>query len=623
MRSLDTIVRSNGGRVVRRLTALCTGLTVALAGASALAVPAEPGLRELPLDARGAVFLGEVIGDEAFDYVKTEDGIVAVLDPASGEYHVASVVQDATGASMLVPSGTPLASLTTYGGRVPPSALPEISDDTLAAIWEEADSHIPSLPIAAGPTITTATQRPLLTIFVEFTQGTIGDISLPGAFTGLLTTDINQWKQTIYGSLPGSVNHYYNDMSRGQFSFSPAMETQGTANDGVVRIRLPAPHPNSKKNYEFLQIYLKEAIARAAQYVDFASYDTDNDGVIRGDELQLLFVVAGYEAANTGKTPSIWAHAKGFYVPPSVAGKTIPGYVTVGELQRHNINGTLTEVPATMGVMAHELGHAIGLPDLYKPPTKLGDFCLMAGGSWGRRDGEPSGTTPVAMSAWARARVGFITPIEIEPGSMSSIVVAQTAGTEFLNIPVEPTVFKIKTSNPLYYFLIDNRQNAGYDQGLQHTSGFFDKIPGGLAIYRINELLPTNAGRVAMMADNSASPSGVDELYSEDTGKTFSPLSDPSSDDPNGMFTGVTVRDISAAGPLMIATVSYAPFDCNEITATIQEHELHGRAHKLVADNIFLGYITTGMGQQLGVNPKAVVTLHNEAPGMWTTGSCP
>jgi M6 family metalloprotease-like protein len=454
-------------------------------------------------------------------------------------------------------------------------------------------------------------------VLVEFTQPRPLP---PGAFTGLITTGLAHWQQTIYGNLPGSVNHYYDDMSRGKFAFVPAAETQGTAGDGVVRVRLSVPHPNSKKDFALLQPYLKQALVLANPYVNFAAYDTNGDGEIQRDELNVLFVVAGYESSNNSGTPSMWAHATGLSDPPILDGKKLSRYAAIGEVQVHGG----AAMPATLGVIVHELGHtALSLPDLYKGPTPLGSFCVMAGGSWGRRDGEPSGSTPVAMSAWSRVKTGFITPTVIEPGApQQAIALAQTAGTEFLGVEVEPTIYKIETSDPDQYFLIDNRQNAGYDEGLQASLNFAT-VSGGLGIYRIDEALGAGSGKIAMMADNSASPSGIGTLYNLEGGKTFSPFTDPSSDDGDGMFTGLTVTPTTASGPLMVATLGFQPFGCNAITARIKEHEIHGRVFKLVAGNIFLGYAATGSGVALGVDSNATFTLHAEAPGIWSVGACP
>ncbi|KYF82639.1 hypothetical protein BE18_37480 [Sorangium cellulosum] len=423
------------------------------------------------------------------------------------------------------------------------------------------------------------------------------------------------------------MNHYYADMSRGKFSFTRARETQGTANDGIVRIKLPFAHPNSKKDFALLEPYLKEALVMANPFVDFASYDVNADGKVRGDELNVLFVVAGYETSNGSKTPSVWAHAKPFEAPITLDGKVLPGYAAIGERQVHKIRGVPTTMPATVGVIVHELGHAaIGLPDLYKGPTPVGAWCVMASGSWGSTDGAPAGSVPVAMGAWSRVKAGFLAPTVIEPGAPAhDIPIVQSAGAELFGQSVAPTIYKIETSDPDQYFLVENRQNEGYDRGLQRWFDFKD-VSGGVGIYRIDEAREARAGKVAFMAGNPSSPSSLANLYNAEGGRTFTPLTDPSSDDGDGQFTGLSITGFNAAGPIMLARVSYVPFACNAITASVAEHEIHGRAQKQIVDfgdgQIFLGYRTTGAHEALGLDKSEVVTLHVEAPGMWSVGGC-
>ncbi|WP_438020348.1 M6 family metalloprotease domain-containing protein [Sorangium sp. So ce315] len=605
------------------LAALAGGVSVSR---DAAAVSAEPGLREIPLDPTGAMFLAEVLGDEHFDYLRMRDGTVVVLNELSGDYEVAELGWDASGAPALVPSGVLVRDLRGQGGTVDPSLLARVDEEAIDALWDAATTHVRgAFPIAVGPTPIAGVRRPLLTILLEFTQG--GGITAPGAFTGGFATDLEYWKQTLYGSLPGSVNHYYADMSRGKFSFIRARETHGTANDGIVRIKLPVAHPNSKNDFALIQPYLKQALVMANPFVNFASFDANGDGKVGGDELNVLFVVAGYETANTGKTPSVWAHALGFEEPITLDGKALSGYAVVGERQVHKIRGVPTTMPATVGVIVHELGHsAIGLPDLYKGPTPAGAWCVMGSGTWGKTTGSPAGSTPVAMGAWSRIEAGFLAPTVIEPGtSAHDIPVVQSASAEFLGHTVEPTIYKIETSDPDQYFLVENRQNEGYDRGLQPWIDF-GGVSGGVAIYRIDEARKASQGKVAFMADNPAAPSNVMNLYNLEGGRTFTPFTDPSSDDGDGKFTGLSITGLSAAGPIMLARVRYVPFGCNAITASIAEHEIHGRVQKhvvgFVDQQLFLEYRTTGALEGLGLDRNEVVTLHVEAPGMWSVGGC-
>lgn len=602
------------------LAALATAVSIS---APAAAESAEPGLRSFVLDPSGASFSAEVIGDEFFEYIRMQDGTVVMQDPRTGVYQVAALGQDATGAQALVPSGVLVRDLRAFGGNVDPSSLSLIDQSDLDALGEAAAARAPLLaPMSSGLTATSAIRRRLLTIMVEFTQPS-GD-----AFNGKISTALSYWQQTLYGSQPGSVNHYYMDMSRGKFSFYAPRESQGTANDGIVRVKLPYAHPNSQSDYSTTQFYMREALKLANPYVNFAMYDFNADGKVSRDELDVIFLVAGYATNHTSKIPSIRGHALSFSQSITLDGKVIPGYAAFGEKHTFVKNGLATDIPSTVGTIVHELGHlAVGLPDLYKGPTDLCHFCLMSSGSWGNLKGEPAGSTPTAMSAWSRVHAHFLEPTVIQPGDPAhDIPIVQTAGSELFNQQVEPTIYKIETLDPDQYFLLDNRQNAGYDAGLSRFRDF-DTQKGGIAVYRINEAKSAGQGKVHLVSEAPLLWSEqTDELYDQGPGNEFTPFSDPSSDDGDGMFTGLSLTDFSASNPIMVAHVGFVPFGCNEITARIAEHELHGRAQKQILESngqqIFLGYVATGTGEALGLDESEVVTLHVEAPGLWSTGDC-
>jgi M6 family metalloprotease-like protein len=133
--------------------------------------------------------------------------------------------------------------------------------------------------------------------------------------------------------------------------------------------------------------------------------------------------------------------------------------------------------PIQIGVIAHEFGHSLGLPDLYdtsrNPKSEgLGNWDLMAGGSWGG-DGNSPGM-PVHMSAWSKAYLGWVKPKDITQ-DLGPITLPPYETT-----PSEPKVFliTIKSNAANMYYLISNRQKIGFDS----------KLPGsGLLILRVNE----------------------------------------------------------------------------------------------------------------------------------------
>jgi immune inhibitor A len=130
------------------------------------------------------------------------------------------------------------------------------------------------------------------------------------------------------------------------------------------------------------QRMVEDAVAQADPVVDFSLYDNDGpDGIPdSGDDdgfVDFLFVIHGGQGYEWTMNPNhIHSH--------------------VANIQVTEVDGVLARTYATepedgrVGTYAHELGHLLGLPDLYDVTLNtfgLGMWSLMAYGSWGGGDG--------------------------------------------------------------------------------------------------------------------------------------------------------------------------------------------------------------------------------------------
>jgi M6 family metalloprotease-like protein len=139
----------------------------------------------------------------------------------------------------------------------------------------------------------------------------------------------------------------------------------------------------------------EDAVWLADPYVDFSDYDNDSDGYV-----DALFIIhAGPGTEYTGNPNDIWSHKWSTYNVPYVDG--VYCYIYSMEPEYWASPGDMT-----CGVYAHEMGHAVfGLPDLYDydyDSEGLGDWSLMAGGSWNG----PLGASPAHPDAYCRILTG-------------------------------------------------------------------------------------------------------------------------------------------------------------------------------------------------------------------------
>ena len=394
-----------------------------------------------------------------------------------------------------------------------------------------------------------------------------------------LGTDAAYWNDRIFGPAL-SVKKYYKEVSYGQLNLLPAIENYGTSRDGIVGwITLPYNHPNSGGNVsDHNRQITRDAILASAPYVDYTVYDTNNDGYISNKELHIIVVVAGYEtafASTSSCKPGIWAHYWGFEggkVPaPVVYGKTIGeisaggGYVQVGEWHCADLPGLTPGYPATMGVIAHEFGHSLNLPDLYDTgggSSGIGVWGIMGMGTW-NTTGTQLGDLPAHHDAWSKWYEGWITPLQLR---------GLSAGQPIPQAESNPTVFQLldnpngldwkfkSNSGTGEYFLVENRQQTGFDAGL----------PGcGLLIWHIDESVPfdnsANAGNPRRLV-YLVQADGTDELgRGRDTGdagdpfpgsrwrQAFSASTTPNSNLYDGSPSSVNVLNISGCASTMTA----------------------------------------------------------------------
>jgi M6 family metalloprotease-like protein len=262
----------------------------------------------------------------------------------------------------------------------------------------------------------------------------------------------------------GSVRDYYLENSYG-----------GLTLDSTVTVWVDVPGTESyyANGNSGLTTMTWELIEDALDLVDpsvnFSDFDQNSDGMIDS----ITFIHSGYgaewiatDAYGTSYTDRMWSHR--WSIPPwtSAEGVTVSDY---------HISPGLWDVsgsdPGRIGVICHETGHFLGLPDLYDTDgggQGLGNWCLMAAGSWGF---DSSQQYPSHMSAWAKQYAGWLTPETIYPST--------TAVHTLDNLEDFPAAMRIDSGYPIgEYLLLENRQTTGFDAVLPEE---------GLLVYHVDE----------------------------------------------------------------------------------------------------------------------------------------
>src|SRR3990172_3861778 len=510
----------------------------------------------------GESFEAKQHGDEWYNWIETKDGYGISRNTKTGnwEYYVPSADLKSKVQAKL-PPGVPGAIVKKVdpvmlgipkGLRPPKKQLPdaEMGNSLKKALKNKLDKKLPSATVSGS--------KKLLVIAVDYATTTA-------------TYAPSLIQPLIFGARD-SVADYYKNTSYSSVTIEPATETYETATDGFIGwLQLSGNHPNTGSSTSIAnQQIARDAIIAADPYIDYASYDTDGNDVVEPTELSIAIIVAGYEASYSSDSPSVWGHQWDMSLVgyPSVDGKTIHQYAQFGERHGDHL--------ATIGIMAHELGHLMfSLPDLYDTNVFNGDsegigaFDLMGSGSWGSGAASQPGSSPTQLSAWSKEYLSWGTVNVISSDQSASF--PKTDGNS-------SSIFRINTPDSNQYFLLENRQFSGYDVGFQRYTG--QSGHGGLVIYHIDRL-KTNLWPSSNNVNADETDKGVDVEeanegsfggsmldnydYRADTNMfffagnntNFTGTTTPDSGLKSVCPTGISVTDISSYGATMTATISF------------------------------------------------------------------
>ncbi len=377
------------------------------------------------------------------------------------------------------------------------------------------------------------------------------------------------------------MKDYYEEVSSGRFTVSP-----GPA--GVVGW----VNASNSHDYYGRQIggntdtwpgdLVYEAVQQADATIDYSAYDLNGD--CYSDTVAIVHQGTGQEAS--GNATDIWSHSwslagaqywgNSHYGPYTTNDNctTNPGRKVIVNnyiIQPEKFGSGIT----TMGVFAHEYGHALGLPDLYDTDGSsegVGNWSLMASGSW--TGVSRGGDRPSHLDPWSKYALGWITPVKLAaPASARAIAAVETGGEVLQFLDGSPTIGVGE------YFLLENRHRTGFDYALP---GF------GLVLWHIDENRASNdsewyPGCTGCTSHYQVALVPADNLYHLEKNSNRGDAGDPfpgsanrqaisSSSSPNnnlysGATSGFIISSISPAGAVMTADI--APPDTTPPVTTI------------------------------------------------------
>lgn len=376
----------------------------------------------------------------------------------------------------------------------------------------------------------------------------------------------------IQGRLFGSssagytAKSYYQEISRGVFTL-----------DGTVTpwYTLPQPasyyDPSAATDPTFGRIaeYLRDALAAVNPAFDWGQFDNDGpDGVPNSGDDDGYVDAATFIYPEAGKAcggPGIWPHRSTYsgwwgapYTTTSAAHNggfiKVDDYLVLGSVGCDKVS--LMEI----GTFAHEMGHGLGLPDLYDTYSPdgtgegLGEWDLMASGSYRRE------SSPAHMSAWSKDFLGWVNV---------QTVTAPLTGYTLPPVYQVGTVLRYDLPFTREHLLLEHREATASDAYLHGP---------GLLVYHVDDAAIDSTvwsnrvngharqGVALMQADGlnqlglGQNRGDAGDPFPGSAGRTsFTWATNPSSNDNGGFASGFGLQNVTLAGSALTFDLTVGP----------------------------------------------------------------
>jgi M6 family metalloprotease-like protein len=270
-----------------------------------------------------------------------------------------------------------------------------------------------------------------------------------------------------------SVSQYYTDASFNTFNVT------GATLDPVLLPQADSYYTGSRTNPRFgrvadrLDEFLLDALRLADQTVDWRPYaDPEDPGVVAG----LVILAAGPGGQCSSGASKIWPHRwtmRGALGQPFRTRSTTErgDTIIINDYIIQGVRDCTTSAVAPNGVIIHEVGHLLGLPDLYDTTDPafhgpVGHWDVMATGNYATPE------TPTMMGAVSRWLLGWVNPIawESNPDVATTVSLPPVQGSR--------STFRLQHGvSDEFYLLEHRRRGSATDQ----------QLPGeGLLVWYVN-----------------------------------------------------------------------------------------------------------------------------------------
>lgn len=382
------------------------------------------------------------------------------------------------------------------------------------------------------------------------------------------TEMLNKKGFDTYGGT-GSARDWFIDNSNGLFE--PEFDVYGPVtlpqNVKYYGENDPKNRDNDKRPHQMII----DACKALDGEIDFREYDRDGNGYV--DNVYVFY--AGYGEADTeGQENTVWPHSweissatapndfvsgnplelDGVYIDRYACSNETCGIVGISDDGYNYVYG---DRPDGIGTFVHEFSHVMGLPDLYSTeeeyesykdvPFTPEEFSVMDYGPYNN-----DGLTPPNYSAYERYALDWMKPEMLASGTQS-----------LENLADSNRAFIIKTEREQEFYLVENRQQTGWDKYLPGHGMFVWHVDFDQSVFVNNEVNNTKSHQYVDLveADNIQDyPTGEDYwgyyIYPESTRtgdpfpgtkrvKSFGYNTTPSLRSWSGTNLGVELTDIA------------------------------------------------------------------------------